>query len=269
MAGSRAQFYTSELLSLPAMAWAAYLGAESALPGPRANLELLHAAADLGSREQFEAWLHQSPPDASGDEPGIMPVMVALVGLGRLAAAGEREHLPALRAYANDHRWRVREAVAMALQRIGAADGGLFVRVAADWSLGTLLERRAAVAGLCEPALIADASIAAQALALLDDITASLLEEQDRKGDAFRVLRQSLGYGWSIALAASWPTGCLLFERWVICKDADIAWVVRQNLAKKRLARLDPAWVMRLRASLSAVQSASRSRQRPTACRAS
>jgi hypothetical protein len=34
---------------------------ESGLPGPRANLELVQAAADLGTAEQFRRWLALGP----------------------------------------------------------------------------------------------------------------------------------------------------------------------------------------------------------------
>ena len=45
--------------------------------------------------------------------------MCGLVAFGRLAAAGQREVAGELRTAANDERWRVREAVAIALQRWG------------------------------------------------------------------------------------------------------------------------------------------------------
>jgi hypothetical protein len=51
-----------------------------------------------------------------------------------------------LRRCASDPRWRLREGVTMALQRIGEADmDGLLVEMD-DWSRGTPLEQRAAAA---------------------------------------------------------------------------------------------------------------------------
>ena len=37
--------------------WETFLLAESGLPGPRANLELVQAVADEGSLDQFRRWL--------------------------------------------------------------------------------------------------------------------------------------------------------------------------------------------------------------------
>jgi hypothetical protein len=38
---------------------------------------------------------------------------------------------------------------------------------------------------------------------LLDRITSGIVDAPDRGTEAFRVLRQALGYGWSVAVAAS------------------------------------------------------------------
>jgi len=32
-------------------------------------------------------------------------------------------------------------------------------------------------------------------------------------------------------------------EKWCGSRDHDIIWIMRQNLKKKRLERMDPAWV--------------------------
>lgn len=250
MVASRRAIYVETLLALPPGEWVAYLRRESTLPGPRGNLEAMHAAADVGNEAQFLDWIAASPADMAGDDPGILPLMAGLVGLGRLLAVNW-PHLPLLRHYANDPRWRVREGVAMALQRLGLANHELLYTVAAEWATGSLLERRAAVAGICEPALLGNAKAVGRALALLDRITASLLAESGRHADEYRALRQALGYGWSVALAADLAQGKEPFGRWASEADPDVRWVVRENLGKKRLARLDPVWVEGLLASLS------------------
>jgi hypothetical protein len=123
--------------------WEPYLTAESRLPGPRANLELAHAR----NAEQL-ALLRASPHEFCG-------------------------------AGANDARWRVREAVAIAVQRIG---GPAAVEHMRDWARGTRREQRAAAA-LC--------------------------------------------------------------ERWIVDGDAGTRRIMRENLRKARLARLDGEWVER------------------------
>jgi hypothetical protein len=63
-----------------------------------------------------------------------------VVGLGTVLAQGEREMLSLLRRYANDSRWRIREAVAIALQRWGAGDMAGLLEEMILWTEGSLLE---------------------------------------------------------------------------------------------------------------------------------
>jgi hypothetical protein len=57
----------------------------------------------------------------------------------------------------------------------------------ANGAVGPLLERRAVVGGLCEPALL-DSSRAVVVLGLLDEIAAGLTREADRRSDEFKAL---------------------------------------------------------------------------------
>src|SRR5947207_8733154 len=104
------------LQTLPTLTnWDDYLLKESGLPGPRANLELVQAAADLGTPEQFHRWLALGPAATPPKTALEFLPLCGAVGLGRLLAEGQVAVLPALRQHANDPRWRVREGVAMAL----------------------------------------------------------------------------------------------------------------------------------------------------------
>jgi len=53
-----------------------------------------------------------------------------------------------------------------------------------------------------------------------------------------RVLRQAVGYAWSVVVAAdierAWPR----FAALAASDDPDVAWIVRENLSKNRLRRL-------------------------------
>ncbi len=118
--------------------------ASSGLPGPRANLELAQAVADLGDLALFERFA------GSADE---YLALCGCAGLGRLAAEGRLDLLPVLRRLASDGRWRVREGVVMGLQRLGDADMQTLLTEMEAWAEGTPLEQRAAVAALCEPRL--------------------------------------------------------------------------------------------------------------------
>ena len=78
---------------------------------------------------------------------------------------------------------------------------------------------------------------------MLDGITASIHMLPNRRGDDFRVLRQALGYGWSVAAAALPEDGKPFLKKWLACPDKDIRWIMKENLKKNRLARMDAAWV--------------------------
>jgi hypothetical protein len=232
---TRIDGYRAELRSMDE--WEPYLRANSNLPGPRANLELVWAVAEEGDPARLHGLVE-------ADDEFLL--VCGLVGLGRLLAEGEEDALAVLREHASDPRWRVREAVAMGLQRLGDADPGRLVAIVTDWSTGSPLEQRAAVAAICEPRLLRESAVASAALDVLETTTATLLARPDRSGDDARVLRKALGYGWSVAIVAAPETGRVRFERLARLDDPDARWIVRENLGKARLRRLDPAWVDRL-----------------------
>lgn len=221
--------------------WDDYLLAESGLPGPRGNLELAAAVADEGDAACF-AHLRAAGAASLGS-PLEFLAFCGTLGLGKLLAQGQGEPLDELRLLASEPRWRVRESVAMALQRWGAADMAAVLVCLEDWATGNRYEQRAVVAALCEPSLLREPAAARATLALLDRVTATLVGGGDAKSESFRVLRQALGYGWSVAVVALPASGKPLFERWLQHADANVRWVMRENLGKARLARMDAAWV--------------------------
>ena len=173
------------------------------------------------------------------------------MGLGRLLAEGDLTLLPRLRAAANDPRWRLREGVAMALQRWGTADMPALLAEMARWAAGSRYEQRAVVAALCEPALLRDPAVAERVLGILNGITATIPGAADRRQDGFIVLRKALGYGWSVAVVAAPSVGRPILEKWAASHDRDVQWIVRENLSKQRLIRLDAGWVAALRQQLT------------------
>ncbi len=244
--------YREQLRHLDRREWESFLLANSGLPGRRANIELARAVAAEGDRDLFRSLLHWSAESAPVGAPEEFLPFCGLLGLGRLAAEEDDEPLATLRRFASDPRWRCREAVAMALQAIGRSDFERLETEVATWAAGNPYEQRAAVAALCEPDLLRDAAHAAAALRVLDAVTAALTRRDDRDSDGFRVLRQGLGYCWSVAIAARPQQGKRLFEKWAAVDDPDVAWLVAQNLAKKRLQRLDAEWVENTRRALAA-----------------
>lgn len=134
--------------------WEPFLLDESGLPGPRGNIELAQAVADVGTRKQFDRFLTWNPRRAPVGSREEFLAFCGTVGLGRLAAEGNTKLLPKLRKLASDPRWRVREGVAMALQRLGASDMRALLSEMRAWAKGNDYERRAAAAALCEPILL-------------------------------------------------------------------------------------------------------------------
>lgn len=229
----------------------AYLRAHSGLPGPRGNLELIDVASAATDRSDLERWAALGPDVAPENSPDVFLVCVGTVGLGRHVGAGDRSLLPALRRLSNDPRWRVRESVARALQAWGDVDVDGLVEEMDGWVDGSPLEGRAAMAALCEPRLLNDRRTVARTLAILDRLTVSVRDAPDGSAADVRVLRQALGYGWSVAMAADISVGLPAFERWLSESDPDIRWIVRDNLTKARLIRLAPEWVERARARVA------------------
>lgn len=223
--------------------WDDFLHQESRLPGPRANLELAYAVAWEGSEERFLRLAALGPEEAPQNTAGEFLAFCGVLGLGYLAARDGQEHFSLLRQKASDPRWRIREAVALGLQEYGQASMDHLLALMAEWSRGTLLERRAVVATLCEPGLLQDPSYAGRIFDIVHQITTSVLDQEDRRAEAFKVLRKALAYGWSVAVAAQPALGKPRMERWTASQDPDIRWIMKQNLKKKRLLRMDQAWV--------------------------
>jgi hypothetical protein len=266
--------YRAALRDLPTADWETYLLAHSNLPGPRGNLELAAVAADMGDEAQFRRWASLGPDVAPENTSACFLAFCGVVGLGAVLARsaplppqswgepdalpspeigrgaggeGQRGLLPTLRPLASDPRWRIREGVAMALQRWGDADMDALLAAMADWAGGNPLEQRAAAAALCEPRLLHVPEHAAAVLRVLDEITASIPLITDRKSEAFKTLRQGLGYCWSVATAALPDAGRPLMEKWFVDTDPDIRWIMAENLKKNRLLRMDAEWVARWR----------------------
>ncbi len=133
----------------------------------------------------------------------------------------------------------MREGVTIALQRLGMLDMPRLTKEMDAWARSdSAYVQRAAAAGLCEPPLLKDEGHVRQVLQILDRITRSLAATKDRKSDQFKVLRQALGYCWSVAAAAAPEHGRPFILKWLESDDPDVQWIMRTNLAKARMARV-------------------------------
>jgi hypothetical protein len=238
---SKADEYRAKLRTLDS--WDAYLLKESGLPGPRGNIELAQVVADEGDRKLFERYTVYTNDQAPVNSPYEFLAFCGVVGLGRFLAEGDANLLETLRIHASDSRWRIREAVAMALQRFGDKDMDALLAGIQEWSKGTPLEQRAAAAALCEPRLLWQTRHARVVLQILDKITATLQWSGAHPRGEILVLRKGLGYCWSVAVAALPGEGKAIMEKWLVTSNKDIQWIMQENLKKARLARIDPEWV--------------------------
>jgi uncharacterized membrane protein len=256
------------------------LMAESNLPGPRANLELAEAFSRAVSTAAAEpaAWLEtlydwaRIPAEEAptGDPREFLP-FCAVIAFGVLynthacayPCTGpcdcplwpiQSEHLiETVRKTASDSRWRIREAVAISLQHLGEGNPAALRRILDDWlsdgaekdgSLtdSSLMERRAVLAALAHPPLLGEEVFARYALKTADRILeeAAGVPAEQRKGEAFQVLKKGLSYALSVLVAEAPEEGFPLLERWAKRPDPDIHQVLLENLKKKRLEGVDP-----------------------------
>ena len=100
---NKAEAYRATLRALDE--WEPYLLRESGLPGPRGNLELMEAVADLASRDQIEQLLTWDAGRAPTNDPHEFLAACGTFGLGRLLVEGDRTALTRLRRLASDPRW--------------------------------------------------------------------------------------------------------------------------------------------------------------------
>jgi hypothetical protein len=234
--------------------WKPFLLKESGLPGPRGNIELAQAVSEEGSAELFEEYRSNDASIAPVNSQLEFLVFCGVLGLGRLISEGRTELMQTLRVSASDSRWRTREAVAMALQKVGQVNMPLLMVEMKNWVKGNSFEQRAVAAALCEPKLLVDPNHIKEVIKLLDTITASVEHSDDRKTEGFIALRKGLAYCWSVAASALPELGQPVMEKWFAATDKDLRWIMRENLKKKRLEISDPEWVRKWKSRLNTGQ---------------
>ena len=242
---SKIDFYKEELLS--ATNWIQFLMDHSKLPGPRGNLELLFAVQEVGDEPFFQSCLNFDESVAPTNTPGEFVATCGAAGLGKLITNGKIEYFELLKKLAADNRWRVREGVVFALQFLGKQNMPLLLGEMNNWKKDNLFVQRAVVAGLCEPALLKNQNHAGQVLEILGEITKNIMEIENRKDESFRVIKKGLAYGPSVAMVAYPGNGKRIFEELMEIEDKDIQWILKENLKKHRLVKMDADWVEAMR----------------------
>lgn len=228
-----------------------YLASNSNLPGPRGNLELAHAFADsverLSEDTSDEIWalilrLTEIGSDEAptGDSMEFIPFCgaVAVGALGSTHPKYREKAMLRLRELAEDRRWRMREGVAMGVQRLMARDSRGTLGALMGWIEDEKwLQMRAAAAGVAEPALLKDRESAEKALEIHEAIFSRLIGSMERKSEEFKVLRQGLAYTLSVVVSTMPDKGFRYMRQLIESGDGDVLWILRENLKKSRLAK--------------------------------
>lgn len=231
-----------------------YLISNSNLPSPRANLELAEAftevAEDYSMKHAEKLWdlclkfIDVSPDEAPVNSPRVLLPFCgscAIGAIGSVSPAFFEEALSHLRELANDPRWRIREAVAIGIQKLLAKQSRNTLKELEGWIKDNKwLIMRAVAAGVAEPALLRNEQIARGALEMHKGIFAKILATGERKSNEFRKLKQGLGYSLSVVICAIPEEGFELMRQLVDSQDTDILWIIKENLKKNRLIRNFP-----------------------------
>ena len=229
-----------------------YLREQSRLPGTRANLELVNSLSDLlaavASEQPDQVWmllnyLVQDEKTVVSNTPDEFVVLCGVVAFGACATVRQEWHTEVfeiLKHFASSSSWRVREGVAIALQRLLPVNPQKTIEFLLELARkGNCFQQRASIAAIAEPSLLQtpamiDAALEIQRL-VVERVHA--LPAAVRKREDVRALRQSLGYTLSVVAAAAPEKGFALMRDCAGWDDPDINWILRENLKKKRLAK--------------------------------
>jgi len=237
-----------------------YLMKQSGLPSPRANLELAQAFGRVTEEVYSDAsetldsmideWVDLSESEAPTGNPREFLVFCGVIGLGAVAALQRQQLgniLIRLREKSNDGRWRVREAVCFALQRLLYRYGAPFSHYLEQWAqTGTPYELRAAAVSVADPPLLDNTDFAFKALYLHRLVFSRFQKYDNVDREARRVLVQGLSFSLSVVVTALPEAGFDFMADLAHIDNKDIQKILKTNLAKDRLNAKYPEHVRRI-----------------------
>ena len=262
MANSKKEIYLDEFkkYTLVEKELENYLLENSNLPGKRGNLELAFSFRDYIEKIYLPAkeaafnnclrLVNENPARKAkiGNEE-FLP-FCGIVGLGRIAKIDfnrRNEILLLLRKNAQDDRWRIREAVAMAIQEIVAVDSSQTLEQLNKWLEDeNYFVYRAVAAGLAEPYLMKDPQIAQAAFLIHKSIIEKVGNEKDIKTPEYKALVKGLCYTLSVIILGNKEQGFDYLDHLITINNPIIRKIVRENLKKNRLKRLNESAVLQL-----------------------
>ena len=231
-----------------------YLVSKSNLPSARANLELAEAFAEnvgeVSSRDPEILWLLCdqltiiTPDEAPTNNPREFLPFCGTWALGALASISPKFNESCwhrLKKMSIDSRWRIREAVAFGIQILLKKEQEKTLERLDRWIEDEKwLQMRAVAAGVSEPSLLKYRQTAKKALKFHKKILARIISTRARNSFEFKTLRKGLGYTLSVVTYAIPKEGFEFMRRLIDSQDADVQWIVKENLKKNRLIKNHP-----------------------------
>jgi len=231
-----------------------YIIANSNLPGPRGNIDLAQAFADIvenhSEQQTRKLWhfctefIKISADEAPTNDPRELIPFCGANGIGAIGSISPQYFEPAilnLKLLANDSRWRMREAVCFGLQCLLAKRALDTMKQLKGWiGDGTLLELRAVVAAVAEPPILKNQPVAIHALNLQKGVLNRFLNTAERKSEPARVLRKALGFAISVVVGEIPEPGFEFMFDLANSNDPDTRWILKENLKKHRLVKKFP-----------------------------
>lgn len=224
------------------------LGLASGLPGPRANMALANAfATDLAARgkkadELAFAMATMPPSRAPGaTEREFLPVC-GVIAVGARAAADKAlrpKALAVLHDAAEDLRFRVRDAVPIALARMGAKMGDELAYDLETWMDG-YFQATAAILALEMPEFLAALKLEYGVINRIHEAFAMACDapRSAARYPGFKALMEALGH---VPAGVSQKFGIHVVDRLVMWSEVQIPEmreIIRKNLRDKRLQRM-------------------------------
>lgn len=224
--------------------------ANSKLPGRRANLELLYDFRKNVSLETVKKCLLLKNHDLN-NTPEEFAVMCGIVGYCEFHNENVQEVFEFLDEFAQSESWRVRESVAMAIQSMLISHEEESLEEIKKWLQKTELNKRAMIAGLCTPRLQSIEAVNSVTVKILDQLMGEVLDWIGKLSEEQKALRKALGYCWSIVIEANPIKMKSVFEMYFKLENKNIEWILKSNLKKNRLLKLDEKWVNSLMNQIS------------------
>lgn len=226
-----------------------YLKENSNLPGARANLQLLYSFSKTATDSDIMDCLNHIKTGTE-NSPEEFLGMCGIVGYAVKNKNNNELVIETIRKYASHKSWRIREAVAMGIQEISEENMQATLKNISKMQVGNFYEKRAVVAGLCEPKLLKDIKVANTVISILKEITETF-NHNNKLADDEESLRKALAYGWSVAIVHAPVNGKKAFEKLLETESKHIKWIIKENLKKNRLIKMDTDWVKKMEKRLT------------------